>query len=114
MATKQATKTTKSKSTKKAKAAPTKRPRATKAKPEAKEKNLSALAAAAKVLGETGELMTTKELIDAMAAKGYWTSPGGKTPERTLYSALTRDIDARGKESRFKRGERGQFLANKS
>ena len=39
--------------------------------------------------------MTTKELIDAMAAKGYWTSPGGKTPERTLYSALARDITVR-------------------
>jgi hypothetical protein len=28
--------------------------------------------------------MTCKELIGAMAAKGYWTSPGGKTPEATL------------------------------
>jgi len=112
MATKKATKTTKSKSTKKAKAAPTKKPRAAKPKPEAKEKKLSALDAAAKVLGETGEPMTVKELIDAMAAKGYWTSPGGKTPERTLYSALARDVGARGKESRYKKGERGKFLAN--
>jgi hypothetical protein len=64
------------------------------------------------VLTETGEPMSTQELIDAMAAKGYWTSPGGKTPERTLYSALARDITANGKESRFKKGERGKFLAN--
>jgi hypothetical protein len=88
-----------------------KKPRAAKAKPD--DKKLSAIDAAAKVLGETGEPMATKELIDAMAAKNYWTSPGGKTPERTLYSALVRDITAHGKESRFKKGERGQFLANK-
>jgi hypothetical protein len=113
MATKRATKTAKSKPTKKAKAAPTKKPRVAKAKPEAKEKKLSALDAAAKVLAETEEPMTTKELIDAMAAKGYWTSPGGKTPERTLYSALVRGITANGKESRFKKGERGKFLVNK-
>jgi hypothetical protein len=26
--------------------------------------------------------MTTQALIQAMAAKGYWTSPGGKTPRQ--------------------------------
>ena len=104
--------TTKKPSTTKKAKAPATKSRAAKPNPEAKEKKLSALDAAAKVLGETGEPMTTKELIDAMAAKGYWTSPGGKTPERTLYSALARDVDARGKESRFKKGERGKFLAN--
>ena len=36
--------------------------------------------------------MTTKEMVDAMQAKGYWTSPGGKTPDRTLYSAILREI----------------------
>jgi hypothetical protein len=34
--------------------------------------------------------MRCTELIAAMAAKGYWTSPGGKTPASTLYSALLR------------------------
>ncbi|MDZ4779846.1 MAG: HTH domain-containing protein [Planctomycetia bacterium] len=97
------------KTTKKPKAVP-KKPRASKAKPD--DKKLSALDAAAKVLGATNEAMTTKELVAAMAAKNYWTSPGGKTPERTLYSALVRDITAHGKESRFKKGERGKFLAN--
>lgn len=104
-----ATKTTKPKTAKKSTTA-TKKPRA--ARPEAKEKKLSALDAAAKVLAATGEAMTTKELIDAMATKGFWTSPGGKTPDRTLYSALARDIAANGKESRFKKGERGKFVAN--
>ena len=106
-----AKRTSKSQTTSKTKAAAKKRGAET-TKPQAKDKKLSALDAAAKVLA-AGESMTTKELIDAMAAKGYWTSPGGKTPERTLYSALARDIAANGKESRFKKGERGQFLANK-
>src|SRR5207248_11722487 len=61
-------------------ASPAKAKRARKAsKPQddGKATKLSALDAAAKVLGETGQAMTCKELIAAMAAKGYWTSPGG-------------------------------------
>src|SRR5689334_18463161 len=48
-------------------------------------KKLSALNAAARVLSEAGQPMTAREMIDAMAAHGYWTSPGGKTPAATLY-----------------------------
>ncbi len=54
---------------------------------------LSAIDAAAKVLGEAGRPMTCQEMIDAMAAKGYWHSPGGKTPARPfihLYFASRR------------------------
>ena len=47
---------------------------------EPKEKKLSALDAAAKVLGEAGQPMGCKELIGAKAAKGYWASPAGRTP----------------------------------
>ena len=36
--------------------------------------------------GRDREPMNAKEMIEAMAAKGYWTSPGGKTPHATLYS----------------------------
>jgi len=57
-------------------------------KPKA-EKKPSALDAAAKVLGESKAPMTTKELVEAMAAKGLWKSPEGKTPDRTLYTAET-------------------------
>src|SRR5689334_17930224 len=39
---------------------------------------LSALDAAAKVLGETGQAMNCTELIAAMADKGYWSSPNGR------------------------------------
>ena len=53
--------------------------------------------------------MTTREIIDGMATKGYWKSPGGKTPDRTLYSAIAREILKMGKESRFKKAEKGRF-----
>ena len=72
-------------------------------------KKLSALDAAAKVLAETGQAMNCQELIAAMAAKGYWTSPGGKTPQSTLYSALLRELTVKGKEARFVKTERGKF-----
>jgi hypothetical protein len=53
--------------------------------------------------------MTCKEFIDAMAQKGYWSSPKGKTPASTLYSAVLRELTTKGKESRFKKADRGQF-----
>jgi hypothetical protein len=70
---------------------------------------LSAVDAAAKVLGETGQAQSCPELIALMAAKGYWTSPGGKTPQATLCSALLRDIAAKGPNSRFVKSQRGKF-----
>ncbi len=57
--------------------------------------------------------MSAKELIEAMSAKGYWKSPGGKTPHATLYSAMLREINTKGKDSRFKKVDRGQFTINK-
>jgi hypothetical protein len=85
----------------------------TKPEAEAKPKKLGCLDAAAKVLGETGQAMTCQELIDAMAAKGYWTSPNGKTPSATLYAAILREITTKARESRFTKTERGKFaLAN--
>jgi hypothetical protein len=80
-----------------------------KAPAEPKEKKLSALDAAAKVLGEAGQPMTCPEMIDAMAAKQYWTSPGGQTPAATLYSAILREVNTKGTESRFVKTERGRF-----
>src|SRR5262249_41703898 len=64
--------------------------KAGKARGATQGKKLSALDAAAKVLAETGKAMNCKELIDAMAAAGYWSSPKGKTPRATLYSASSR------------------------
>jgi HB1, ASXL, restriction endonuclease HTH domain len=77
--------------------------------PQDTAKKPSALDAAARVLAETGSPMTCKELIEAMAAKGYWSSPKGKTPAATVYSSLLRELTTKGKESRFKKAERGKF-----
>jgi len=80
---------------------------------DGKEKKLSALDAAAKVLADAGQAMNCQEMIAAMAEKGYWTSPGGKTPAATLYSAILRELTTKGSSSRFIKAERGQFaLAN--
>ena len=86
---------------------------AKKAKPAGdKPKKLSALDAAAQVLAASKEPMNAKQMIDAMAAKGLWTSPGGKTPHATLYTAILREIGTKGKEARFKKTDRGHFAAN--
>lgn len=77
-----------------------------------KAKKISALDAAARVLGESAKPMTCKEMIDAMSAKGYWSSPGGKTPEATLYAAILREMKAKEKEARFRKAERGKFELN--
>ena len=53
--------------------------------------------------------MTCQEMIDAMAKKGYWSSPGGRTPAATLYSAILRELKAKGDQGRFVKTERGKF-----
>ena len=73
------------------------------------KKKLSALDAAAKVLGEANEPMASKEMIETMAAKGYWTSPAGKTPAQTLYAAIIREIKTKGADARFVKTDRGRF-----
>jgi hypothetical protein len=121
MATK---KTTKTKKATKAETAPpvekTDAAAATPAKPKAKRvkepkaKRTSALDAAVRVLEEAGQPMTCPEMIEAMTAKKYWASPKGLTPAATLYSAILREINAKGKESRFVKTERGKFALAKN
>ena len=123
MATKQNTKkaTTKMSATRKlaaktkgnAKKSTAKKPTAKKSSPKAGDKKMSAIDAAAKVLGEAKEPLTSKQMIERMATKGYWTSPGGKTPHATLYAAIIREIQTKGKESRFQKTDRGHFALNK-
>jgi hypothetical protein len=72
-------------------------------------KKVSALDAAARVLGESKEPMSCPALIETMAAKGYWKSPAGKTPASTLYAALQREITIKKKEARFKQSGPGKF-----
>lgn len=107
MATKKKT-TTKKPATKKPAAKAATQKRAVK-----KAAKTSALEAAAKVLGESKEPLTTKEMIDAMRAKGYWKTKAGKTPDRTLYSAILREIVTKKTASRFQKTERGKFALKK-
>jgi HB1, ASXL, restriction endonuclease HTH domain len=72
------------------------------------EKKLSCVAAALRVLSEAIEPMNAQEMITAMTEAGYWTSPGGKTPHATLYSAILREL-TKGDDSRFVKTERGRF-----
>ena len=83
--------------------------RAAPAVPAASPGKLSALDAAARVLSQSQQALTCPELIAAMAAQGYWTSPAGKTPQATLHAALTREIKSKKDRSRFCKTERGKF-----
>lgn len=76
---------------------------------EANGKTMSLLDAAARVLQEAGRPMTAKAIIELVESRGYWKSPGGKTPDRTLYAAIIRELAAKGEASRFRKTERGQF-----
>jgi short subunit dehydrogenase-like uncharacterized protein len=55
--------------------------------------------------------MRAVEMIDAMRARCLWTSPGGKTPAASLYAAIIREIAAKGEKARFKKADRGLFVA---
>jgi hypothetical protein len=75
----------------------------------ASAKKLSALDAAALVLRESSQPLSCPELIARMAAKGYWTSPKGKTPSSTLYAAMMREAKLKGAASRFQKTGPGRF-----
>jgi hypothetical protein len=93
---------------------------ASKPKPQRKASTLpkatkpSALEAAVKVLQEAGTPMTCQEMIAAMSAKGYWSSPAGKTPAATLYSAILREITTKCDAARFQKTQRGKFAMRRT
>ena len=70
---------------------------------------LSLLKAAIAVLEESDEALNTKQMIELAKQKGLWTPGEGKTPEQTLYSAIAREIKAKGENSRFKLITKGHF-----
>jgi len=80
---------------------------------ETKPKRLSLLNAAAQVLGESKEPMNCQQMVEQVMAKKLW-SGNGKTPAATLSSAILRECQSKGDESRFTKVDRGQFeLAQK-
>ncbi len=95
------------------------KPRAPKAKKAAKQapakpaghksaSKLSQIEAAILVLADANEPMHSRAMVDAMQAKGYWTSPGGKASSQTLHAPILRDI-RRGKDARFVKSRRRIF-----
>jgi len=95
----------------------TTKPKARKAATRAKRgqqkaKRPSGLDAAARVLAESGKPMGVKQIVEVAAQKGYWKSPGGKTPHATVYSAIIREIATKGPQSRFRKADRGKFTVN--
>ena len=97
-------------STAKAEATKAEQPKAAAPKPATGDKpKLSLLKAAIAVLEESDEALNTKQMIEKAKAKGLWTPGEGKTPEQTLYSAIAREIKAKGENSRFKLVAKGHF-----
>ncbi len=88
------------------------KPKGQPAKPTKVDRKLSQLDAAVKVLSDSKEAMNTKQMVEAMAAKALWKSPGGKTPTATLYSAIVREIKTKGATARFKKASPGNFAIN--
>jgi hypothetical protein len=69
---------------------------------------LSLVAAAIQVMRETRKPMSAKQVVDAVLAKGLWSSTG-KTPDATLYSSILHEIQKKGQEARFRKTDRGLF-----
>ena len=91
-------------------AKPEGKPKRARQKKEPKPKRMSGLDAAAKVLEESSEPMNVKQIVEVAESKGYWKSPGGKTPWATVYSAIIREVKTRGQDARFRKAERGRFV----
>ncbi len=83
-------------------------------KTSAKPRPMSLIDAAVQVLGNAKEPMNTKEMIEKITKQNLW-SPrsGGKTPHATLYSAILRELQKKGKDARFQKAERGRFQTRK-
>ncbi len=69
---------------------------------------LSGLDAAAQILAKSKKPMGCKDMVEQAMAQGLW-SPGGKTPQATLYAAIIREISKKGKDARFEKVDRGRF-----
>lgn len=88
------------------------------AKPESrskcptKPKKTGCLDAAVQMLEEAGEPLTCTQMMDRILEQGLWTTTG-RTPAATLYSAIAREIQHHGNESRFVLAERGKFKLNR-
>jgi len=87
--------------------APAGQDEATAGEPPAKT---SLVGAAILLMQEANAPMRCMDLVKKAAERGLWSPKrGGKTPERTLYAAIEREIEKKGDASRFRKIERGLF-----
>ncbi len=84
--------------------------RTAKAKKTTAPRKASLLDLAAEVLAKAGKPMTCKAIVEQVLATGRWTTKG-KTPAATLYSAILRECQKKGKDARFEKVGRGEFAA---
>ena len=80
---------------------------------QAVREDLAEVAVAARGWAGTGRPMSARQLVEAMLAKKYWSS-GGQTPHATISSALQREIQNKGQQSRFRKTAPGRFALAKS
>lgn len=88
-----------------------KEPKAPKPAKPVKEKKPSLLDSAATVLAKKGQPMRCGDIVETILSAGVWKT-SGKTPAATLYSAILREINTKGGESRFAKTDRGLFTAS--
>ena len=69
---------------------------------------MSGLDAATKVLAESAGPLNAKQIVEAMAAKGYWSS-NAATPHATIYAGIIIEIAKKSDQARFKKTDRGLF-----
>lgn len=92
-------------------ALPTAKPPKPSAAKRKSEPRAGGLSAAHQVLSAAKEPMNVRDITKAAIDKGLW-APGGKTPWSTLAAAIGREIKDKGKQSRFKKTDRGLFAAS--
>ncbi|NLF18650.1 MAG: hypothetical protein GX595_15570 [Lentisphaerae bacterium] len=77
---------------------------------EAEGGTMGLLDAAVHLLGRAEGPMQCRDMVEQARAQGLWTPRrGGKTPDRTLYAAILREITTKGEAARFRKTERGRF-----
>ena len=64
-----------------------------------------------RLLRQYGEELNAKQIAERAIAAGWQTN--GKTPEATLYAAMTREIAKKGDAARFRKADRGLFETGK-
>ena len=84
------------------------RAKATKKAKARAEKKPGLLDLAAEVLAKAKEPMDCKAIVEKVLASGRWQTKG-KTPAATLYSAILRETQNKGKDARFTKTGRGKF-----